>query len=178
MPVEVADAPALSTLISANLAHLGSFMPKVVALHTLESARAYLQCVVEANGKGELLEWHLMRGDVLCGAIRLNHIEKDSRKASIGYYLGAGHQGAGIATQGVQAVLGFAFERLGFNRIELRCASHNAASQRVAERLGFAWEGLLRQAELIGQTYVDHFVYSQLRSEFEARRAGAEQHAA
>lgn len=167
MPVSVNDAPALSALIAENLDHLGAYMPKVVKLHTVESARDYLHFVMESNGGGELLEWHLMHGDVLCGAIRLNHIEIDSRKASVGYYIGAQHQGAGLATMSVRAVLAFAFERLAFNRIELRCASHNIASQRLAERLGFSWEGLLRQAELIGETYVDHFVYSLLRSEYD-----------
>lgn len=178
MPVGVDDAHALSVLISENLEHLGAYMPKVVKLHTVESARDYLQFVSQSNGAGELLEWHLMNGDVLCGAIRLNHIEMESHKASIGYYLGAQHQGAGLATMAVRAVLGFAFEQLAFNRIELRCASHNAASARLAERLGFSWEGLLRQAELIGQTYVDHFVYSLLRSEYDEQRCAGEQNAA
>ncbi len=168
MPVSVSDALALSTLIAANLDHL---MPKVVRLHTFESARDYLTCVVEANGKGDLLEWHLMDGDVLCGAIRLNHIEKDCHKTSIGYYLGTKYLGRGLATAAVQTVLRFVFERLNFNRVELRCASHNAASQRLAKRLGFSWEGMLRQAELIGDTYVDHYVYSLLRSEFDTQGA-------
>ncbi len=172
MPVSVSDALALSNLISRNLEHLGAFMPKVVRLHTFDAARDYLTSVVEANGKGDLLEWHLMDGDVLCGAIRLNHIEKDCHKTSIGYYLGTEYLGRGLATAAVQAVLRFAFERLNFNRVELRCASHNAASERLAKRLGFTWEGMLRQAERIGETYVDHFVYSLLRSEFDAQGAG------
>ena len=178
MPVSVNDAQALSALISENLEHLGAYMPKVVKLHTVESARDHLHFVTESNGAGELLEWHLMNGDVLCGAIRLNHIEADSHKASVGYYIGAQYQGAGLATMAVRAVLGFAFERLAFNRIELRCASHNAASARIAERLGFSWEGLLREAELIGHTYVDHFVYSLLRSEYEEHSAASAQNAA
>lgn len=178
IPVRVCDAPALSALITDNLAHLGGFLPKVVRLAPLDAAQTYLQSVVESNGVGELLEWHIVKGDMLCGAVRLNHIEPENNKASIGYYIGAAYQGQGLATSSVRAVLRFGFEQLHFNRVQLKCASTNVASQRVAERLGFSWEGLLRQAELIEGEYVDHFVYGLLRPEFAARAASSLQQAA
>lgn len=169
VPVRLEDAAALAVLVADNIGHLRTFLPRVTGLDTLAAAEEHLQCVLEAEG--ELLEWHIFSDGRLCGAIRLNHIEQDHRKASIGYYLGARHQGSGLATASVRAVLQFAFERLGFNRIELRCATSNAASQRVAERLGFLWEGLLRQAELVDGAYLDSFVYGLLREEFAARAA-------
>lgn len=173
LPARVSDAAALSALIANNMTHLGGFMPKVVRLHTCEAAEAYLQGVVESNGEGELLEWHIFTGETLCGAIRLNHIEPENRKVSMGYYVGAQFCGQGLATASIRAVLRFVFERLEFNRVQIKCASANLASQRVAERLGFSWEGMLRQAEMIDGAYDDHFVYGLLRSEFTARDAGA-----
>ncbi len=171
MPAKPADASALASLVAANIGHLQTFMPKVLGLATLPAAQNYLQGVVEAGEEGTLLEWHIVAGDRLCGAVRINHIELDNRKASVGYYLGQQHQGKGLATSALRAVLQFAFQRLGFNRIELKCASENVASQRVAERLGFRWEGLLRQAELVDGVFLDHFVYGLLRDDFEARLA-------
>lgn len=171
VPVSITDVDALVALVSENRAYLAAFMPKVVTLDSLDSAQQYLLSVVDSNGKGELLEWHIFSGDTLCGAIRLNHIEIGNRNASIGYYIGSEHQGAGLATSSVRAVLEYAYERLGFHRIELRCASGNLPSQRLAERLGFSWEGLLRQTELIDDVYIDHFVYGLLRPDFEARAA-------
>lgn len=171
LPARVSDAAALSSLIAANMAHLGRFMAKVIRLNTLEAAQSYLQAVVESNGEGELLEWHIFDGDTLCGAIRLNHIEPENHKVSIGYYVGHEFAGRGLATASIRAVLRFVFERLEFNRVQLKCASNNVPSQRVAERLGFSWEGLLRQAEMIDGEYVDHFVYGLLRPEFNARNA-------
>jgi ribosomal-protein-serine acetyltransferase len=170
VPVRLADAGALAGLVADNIAHLRTFLPKVTGLDNRAAAEEHLQCVLDAQG--DLLEWHIFSDERLCGAIRLNHIEQDHRKASIGYYLGARHQGSGLATASVRAVLQFAFERLGMNRIELRCASGNAASQRVAERLGFSWEGLLRQAELVDGVYLDCFVYGLLRDDFLARATG------
>jgi ribosomal-protein-serine acetyltransferase len=44
-------------------------------------------------------------------------------------------------------------------------ARENLASQRLAKRLGFTWEGMLRQAELLDGVFVDHFVHSLLRQD-------------
>ena len=171
VPVKLAEARALAGLVSANIGHLQTFMPKVVGLDNLPAAQKYLQCVADSGEEGNLFEWHIFAGDQLCGAVRINHIERENRKASVGYYLGEKYLGKGLATSSVRAVLKFAFQRLGFNRIELKCASNNVASQRVAERLGFAWEGLLRQAELVDGVYLDHFVYGLLRADFESCEA-------
>ena len=169
IPVRLADAAALTGLVADNIGHLKNFLPKVVGLNTLLAADQYLESVVGSGVEDGLLEWHIFANDRLCGALRLNHIERDNHKASIGYYLDANHQGRGLATSSVRTVLQFAFERLGLNRIELKCASDNLASQRVAERLGFKWEGLLRQAELVDGVYLDHFVYGLLRADFDVR---------
>lgn len=137
----------------------------MTGLTTLEAAQAHLRHVIDARAAGELFEWHIFNGNELCGAIRLNQVEPDNRKASVAYYLGAAHQGAGLATMSVRAVIRYCFERLDLNRIELRCASENMPSQRMAKRLGFTWEGLLRQAELLDGAFVDHFVYGLLRQD-------------
>lgn len=171
IPVRLADASALAGLVADNIGHLQTFMPKVTSLNNLAATEQYLLFAEQARAEGDIFEWHIFSNERLCGAVRLNHIEQENRKAAVGYFLGEKFQGAGLATASVRAVLQFAFERMGLNRIELRCASDNIASQRVAERLGFSWEGLLRQAEMIDGAYLDHFIYGLLREDFMARAA-------
>ena len=54
------------------------------------------------------------------------------------------------------------------NRVELRCVPANLPSVRMAERLGFTREGVLRQAELLDGVFMDHAVYGLLRADFNA----------
>jgi ribosomal-protein-serine acetyltransferase len=52
------------------------------------------------------------------------------------------------------------------NRVEVRAGVENLRSRRVAERLGFSLEGVMREAERVGGRFVDHAVYSILASEW------------
>jgi ribosomal-protein-serine acetyltransferase len=165
VPVSPHHARPLSALIKENLPHLHTFLPALAALSTVEAAQAHLKQAVAAAEQGELYEWHIFRGDELCGAIRVSQIERDNRKASLSCYLAADRQGAGVATASLRAVIAYCFKHLNLNRVEWRCASENMASQRLAKRLDFSWEGMLRQAELLDGVFVDHFVYSLLRQD-------------
>jgi ribosomal-protein-serine acetyltransferase len=165
-PAIISDAPALAELVRNNLTQISSFLPAVAALATVAGAKNHLQRVAELAVREELLEWNLFSDGALCGSLRINHIEKDTHKVAIGYFVGTEYQGRGIATKSVRAVTAYCFNVLNVNRIELRCATSNGPSMRVAERSGFIREGILRQAELLGGAYADLYLYSLLRDEF------------
>jgi ribosomal-protein-alanine N-acetyltransferase len=62
--------------------------------------------------------------------------------------------------------LRFGFEELGLNRAEARCFIDNVSSERVMQKLGMKYEGILRQTVFIKDEFRDLKVYSLLRSEF------------
>jgi RimJ/RimL family protein N-acetyltransferase len=68
----------------------------------------------------------------------------DRQIAELGYLVDPAHRGRGIATTAVQLMASWAFEELGVARVQILAHPDNAASQRVAERVGFQREGLLR----------------------------------
>ncbi len=59
-----------------------------------------------------------------------------------------------------------AFQEMDLNRMEIRCAAGNTRSIAVAKRLGMVYEGTLREAERLGDGYVDHVIHSILKREF------------
>jgi ribosomal-protein-serine acetyltransferase len=173
IPAAIADASALASLVQENAVFLKKYLPKVATLSSVAACAKHLQHVLDAGKEDELFEWHIFANDTLCGAIRLNKIDLENQKASMGYYIAENCQGQGLASSSVRAVLGHCFDKLGLNRIELQCTSTNLASQQVAKRLGFTWEGMLRQAELLDGEYVDLFVYGLLREDFHLQAANA-----
>jgi len=156
----------LAALVEQDQAHLNAFLPMVATLSTLDAARAHLERAAIRAADGEVFEWHLFMGGALCGSVRVRDIDPDDRKASIGYFVGTRFSGMGIVSSALRAVLAWCFDTLGLNRIDLRCATSNAPSIRLAERLGFMREGLLRQDECLHGVFVDHYVYGLLNTEF------------
>jgi ribosomal-protein-serine acetyltransferase len=165
VPVATGHASALAALVENNIAYLRAYLPNVAELASITSAEAHLRTACARAEQGEVYEWHLFIDASLCGAIRVKDIDHADRKAKIGYFIGRQFQGKGIATSSVRAVLAHCFESLHLNRMELRCAAGNGPSMRVAERLGFTHEGLLRQDEFLNGSFVDQHVYSLLRDE-------------
>ncbi|CAO0834815.1 Acetyltransferase OS=Streptomyces microflavus OX=1919 GN=Smic_56560 PE=4 SV=1 [Streptomyces microflavus] len=62
----------------------------------------------------------------------------------ISYWTTGTARGRGVATAGVRALARWAFGELGLYRLELGHRTDNPASCRVAERSGFALEGVER----------------------------------
>ena len=166
VPVTPGHADMLAALVCRDREHLHTWLPLVATLSTPEAVRAHLERSVVRADEGEVFDWHLFMGETLCGSVRLKDIDHDDRKAAIGYFLGSEYTGKGIITAALQAVLAWCFGSLGLNRIELRCASSNLPSMRVAERLGFVREGLLRQDQCLNGVFVDHHVYGLLQADF------------
>jgi RimJ/RimL family protein N-acetyltransferase len=58
--------------------------------------------------------------------------------------MAAGSRGRGICTRALRVLSRFGLDELGLQRLELITDPDNVASQRVAEKVGFQREGLLR----------------------------------
>lgn len=166
VPVTTEHASALASLIEGNIEHLRTYLPNVAELASPKAAAAHLEAAFERARNGEIYEWHLFMGATLCGAIRLKDIDHFDRKAKIGYFIGSQFQGKGIVTSSVRTILTHCFESLNLNRVELRCAADNKQSMRIADRLEFTHEGVLRQDEFLNGVFVDQHIYSLLRDEF------------
>jgi len=164
------QAGALLALIQRNRDHIGRYLPKVTEIDSIEKAEVHVARCLEGREARELFEFHVIHEGTLCGVVRLNYFDWANRKAAIAYLLDEGHAGRGIITRAARAVLAFAFHSLELNRVELRCATTNSGSMRVAERLGFTREGELREVEWFGGRPENEFVYGLLRREFDTAR--------
>jgi RimJ/RimL family protein N-acetyltransferase len=67
-----------------------------------------------------------------------------ARLGNLGYALGPGHRGRGLATRAVTLLARWAFEEAGLERVHAGAAVANTGSRRVLERAGFRYEGVLR----------------------------------
>jgi ribosomal-protein-serine acetyltransferase len=156
-PPAAADAPEMVALVRANVDHLSPWMGWV---HR-DYGRADFEQWLAAGGVGLVI----VRDGAIVGSIGLDHADPQNRSTAIGYWVAADAQGHGIVTAAVRALVRHAFDALGLHRVELRAAPGNRRSQAVAERCGFAFEGIARGAEHIGGRYRDLHVYARLATD-------------
>ena len=105
------------------------------------------------------------RADAYAGAVDLRVSPHDPAAGEVGCLVAPWARGRGYAVAGLRALTGWGFAELGLRRVQWRAEVGNDASRRVAEKAGFAMEGLLRQGlESDGRRY-DCWVGSLLSTE-------------
>jgi [ribosomal protein S5]-alanine N-acetyltransferase len=97
----------------------------------------------------------------IAGCFNLNEIVRGPFQcAYAGWSINSEVAGRGLATVGVRRLLDVAFGGLGLHRVQANIIPRNAASVRVAEKVGFRLEGrALRYLQIAG-VWEDHDMYA------------------
>ena len=165
--LEEADAEELYGLVAANRDDLSEWLPWPSA-QTLERTREFIRISAKQLADNQGFQAAIVDDGRIIGMVGFHRVDWENRSTSIGYWLEPGSRGRGIATRAVRALVAHAFETWKLNRVDIRAAVGNAPSRAIPERLGFAEEGVLRQAELLGGgRYVDHAVYAILAEDWQ-----------
>jgi RimJ/RimL family protein N-acetyltransferase len=101
----------------------------------------------------------------LLGLALAPRIEAEARTVELGYLVAPEARGRGVATEALRLLTDWAFRELAAERIELRIAAENTASQRVAERCGYVREGVLRSTYFKNGIRQDTEIWSRLPSD-------------
>jgi ribosomal-protein-serine acetyltransferase len=163
--VEQGHVDALQALIERNLDHLRRWMPWASESASRDDLVTWVRLSLQRHAEGGGFYAAIWYGQEIAGTVGLE-IDQRQRSGEIGYWLDQDLQGRGIMTRSVQAVIGACFGDLHLHRVEILCAPENARSCAVARRLGFVNEGVLRDAERIGDRYQDLAVYGMLVAEW------------
>lgn len=96
---------------------------------------------------GDRLSWAVREAGVPVGVVGLYRVDGKG-SGELGYWLGASARGRGLLTEAARAVVDWGFAPTGaaLERMEWHAAVGNAASARVAQTLGFHFEGVRRRA--------------------------------
>jgi RimJ/RimL family protein N-acetyltransferase len=107
-------------------------------------------------------------GDFL-GLAALVRLDRDAAEGEAGYIVAPRARGRGVASRALGLLTEWSFRELGLRRVELRISVDNPGSIRVAERAGFALDGVLRSLYFKQGLRADVAVYSRLPEDFKTR---------
>ena len=116
---------------------------------TVAETRAVINMFLAYQSKGALGVYAIVLKDTnkMVGTIELfNHVREF--KAEMGYALNPAYWGRGIVPEAAEAMLAWGFEDLHLKRIEINLFTDNHQSERVCQKLGMTYEGLIRNGYL------------------------------
>jgi ribosomal-protein-serine acetyltransferase len=161
------DAAELFAVTDANRAHLRRWLPWVDLVTSIEDSTSFIATVTKQREEGRGPTFGILCDAKLVGVIGFLPIDRVNRIGEIGYWLAPSARGRGVMTQCCRFVVRYGFLTLDLNRVQIAAGTENRVSRAIPERLGFKLEGVLRARENLYGTFIDHAMYSQLRSEFD-----------
>jgi RimJ/RimL family protein N-acetyltransferase len=147
-PLTEADGGAFARHVSSDLERLARHLPWLQGTRTPEGAAAWLGRY-ERQENGRVLAAGAWRDDELLGGAALLSHDPVALSVELGVWVVAPAAGTGLAAACCRELLAVARGRLGAERVAWQCDAQNAASRRLAERLGFRFEGTLRSATVL-----------------------------
>lgn len=107
------------------------------------------------NGMG--IWWAIghKNADEFLGACGFNNISNEHKKTEMGYWLLPKYWKMGIMKEILPHIARYAFDILNLHRIEASVETGNIASKNVLLRLGFQFEGTLKECEWKNTQFID-----------------------
>jgi RimJ/RimL family protein N-acetyltransferase len=141
------DGPIVNEAVLETIEALQRWMAWSVPTPTVEQSEQWCRKAAAdfiARKRLAFLSFSRQEPAAFVGSNAIHAVDWDVPRFEIGYWVRRRQEGQGYVTEAATALARFAFEALGARRVEIRMDDRNERSWRVAERLGFRLEGVLR----------------------------------
>ncbi|WP_328684461.1 GNAT family N-acetyltransferase [Streptomyces sp. NBC_01261] len=164
-PLDEDDVPALTEMMNDEQVAAWTDVPQPF---TEAGARRWITDhapTERTSGRGLDLAVTEFLTQRLVGVVQLSKANWHIRSAELAYIIAPWARGEGYASEAALATAQWLFGDQKFERIELRTAADNTASQQVAQKIGCISEGVLRNA-CIAHVHADDGTWSDVRTDF------------
>jgi ribosomal-protein-serine acetyltransferase len=161
------DAPLLFSIIDANRQHLRPWLLWVDGTLKEEHSLEYIRAARQEQYDQKSMALGIFKHAKLIGGVGMHDWDQRLKKAQIGYWLIQEEEGRGTLSRCAATMIGYLFDQLQLNKIELHHLPGNVRSAAVARRLHFTVEGVLRDSFLMHGKFNDLVINGLLRREWQ-----------
>ncbi len=168
-PFRRRDIDPLFQAVCASKRELAAYLPWATKAYSRASAAGFVKDSIQSWRETKAYDFAIRRPDEPMrhlGNVSIWHVSRPFRSGEIGYWIRTDETGSGIATEAARALLRIGFEELNMHRLVVRVAIGNVSSERIAGKLGFVQEGVLREEIRVGDRWMDHSVWGLLDHEY------------
>lgn len=158
-PLALTDQDAI--LIAGNDDEMQKWFP-LPSPYTIINARSFFDSANQKQMGGSGLISAFEYDGKFAGVVDIKKTDWRTQCCEIGYWSSPWVRGKGVTSAALVLVSQWILREVGFQRIEVRVAPDNFASQRVAEKAGYVREGIARNAGFTNNGRVDLIIYSKI----------------
>lgn len=151
----IEEAQEVFDLVQKNRTYLHQRLPWVDSTKSTEDSKLFIQHCLDGFVKNEKCDLGFYYDGVLVGSGGFAKINTANRSGEIGYWISEEYSGKGIVTKAVSALIILGKEKYDLHRIIIRMDPKNHRSQAVPKRLGFKYEGTMRDAAIQNGKFID-----------------------
>jgi ribosomal-protein-serine acetyltransferase len=164
--VETRNADELYQIIDSSREHLEEWLPWVEYIHSINDERRMVEQWVYEMQMRFAIHLCINFEHRIVGVISTHQIDWINLRTSIGYWIRKEMTGRNLATEASAVLINYLFEDLKLHRIYIQAATGNVASNKVIKKLGFKFEGILRENEKIKERFLDHNIYGMTADDY------------
>jgi ribosomal-protein-serine acetyltransferase len=162
-PLELSDTAAI--VIACNDSETQRWLPLPFP-YSEENARWFINDFAHGRlSTGQGLVRAIEFQGLFAGVIDTKRVDWSIGECEIGYWACPWARGHGVMTSALNVFSEWLITDQGFQRVEVRVAPENRASQKVAEKSGFTREGIARSAGITHGGRVDLIIYSKISAD-------------
>ncbi len=150
--------------IYAGLSHPEVIRYYGVSYHTLEETKEQMEWYASLEKEGKGMWWGIWANeeDSFLGACGCYAYEQKHRKMEIGYWLLPEYWRKGYMKEALQVMISYLFDVLHIHRIEAFVEVGNENSGKLLRRLGFEYEGRMRECEIKNGAFISLDIFGKL----------------
>ena len=167
-PPQPGDGAAINAVVRESIAEVARWMPWANPTPEPEATERWCRDAAAKFITRQGLHYviRLKDTDEIVGVCGIHRLDWTIPMFEIGYWLATGCYGHGYMTEAAGRLVKMLFDDLGAARVEIRVDDRNDRSARVAERLGFKLDGVLRcDSRDVAKELRDTRVYSMIAAD-------------
>ncbi|TDM07932.1 GNAT family N-acetyltransferase [Macrococcus lamae] len=162
-------AEDLFNVLDNNREHLREFLDFVDMTKEVSDERLYIKMMLEKQAAETGRLFLIYYDEQLVGTIDLHNIDRNNKKAEIGYWLDKNYNGRRITTKCVTKVCEIAFQYMRLNKLTIIAEVGNQGSNKVALNAGFTIVGTDKDDVYRNDQFCDMNRYALLKKDFKVK---------
>lgn len=167
-PPQPEDIPAITSAVHESINELHPWMDWATKAYDEAAAARWVgftQLAWEHGSSFQFIIIDAMTAEYI-GNCSIDGINPKYRFCNLGYWVRTSRTKRGLASRAARLAASFAFETVGLLRAEIVIAAGNLPSQRVAQKAGAHFEGLLHNRMVVRTDVYDAVMYSLTPADF------------